>query len=107
MTKAELDREVAVQVFGVSRIKLKNIPKYSSDMSRATEVFDEMRKKGHRWILIAGEEGFFLRHLLSVSHDPEKDHKNYRADRPIGMVATTPAGLAKLICEAALEEINK
>lgn len=107
MTKAELDLEVAVKILGLSRLKLKKVPKYSSDMRAATVILDAMRKKGHRWLLVSSEEGYFLRNLVNVTHVGAEDVKHYTADRPIGQVATTPAELAKLICEAALQEIGK
>lgn len=102
-----LDRAVAVKVMGLRRLALKKTPKYSTDIKEAMKVVDQMRQKGHRWLLVASAQGFFLRHLASVTHDLERDEKMYTADRPIGMVATTVDELPKVICEAALEEIGK
>lgn len=107
MTKAQLDREVAIKIMDMNSLKMKNIPKYSSNMSEAIKVLEEMRLKGHRWLLISCEQGFFLRHLADVTHDLLNDQKKYTADRPMGSVAQTPAELAKLICEVALQEIEK
>ena len=106
MTKAELDLEVAVKILGLSRMKLKKVPKYSSDMSEAMKVLEVMRKKGHSWLIVSRQEGYFLRHLANVTEDRHQDARIYTADRPIGMVATSPAELAQLICEAALQEIK-
>lgn len=104
MKKSDLDLEVAVKIFGLSRLKLKKVPKYSSDMSEAMKVWEWMRDKDHRWLLVSSRQGYFLRHLSNVTEDHARDEKTYTCDRPIGMVATSPAELAKLICEAALQE---
>lgn len=80
-------------------------PRWSSDIAAAMRVFDRMRDLGHRWLLNADAAGFHLRHVAYVRHDLEPDEKVYAVDRPLG-TAKTLAQLPKVICEAALQEIE-
>ena len=100
--------EVAINVMDLGHLKLRRVPKYSSDLIDAMQVVDRMRKLGHRWMIVFGEEGYFLRHLVNVTHDLERDEKRYTADRPMGgpLVPQTAAQLARAICIAALDEIK-
>lgn len=81
-------------------------PHWSSDLEAAMRVFDRMRGLGHRWLLNADEEGFHLRRVVWIVHDGDRDEKKYTVDKPLGW-AKTLAQLPKVICKAALEEIEE
>lgn len=104
--KPSLDEKVSMQVMGMKG-PMVAIQKYSSDLTEAFKVLDEVRRRGHRWLIVCSEEGYFLRNLANVTFDPVRNEKIYTADRPLSIVSTSKASdLPKLICEAALEEVT-
>lgn len=98
-----MDREIAARVMGWKAPE--SIPAYSMDIGQAMKVFDRMRELSHRWLLNADDAGFHLRRVVLVKHDLEADEKSYTADKPLGW-AKTLADLPKVICEAALRELE-
>lgn len=70
----------------------------------AMRLFDEMRKKGHRWLLNADDTGFHLRRVVWVRRDLERDEKSYTVDSPLG-TAKTLEELPSVIQEAASREL--
>lgn len=106
MKKPNLDLDIAIRVMGLGHLKLRKVPKYSSDLNQAMKVMDVLRKKGHRWLIVVSEAGYTIRNLALVVRDLEHDEMRYTADRPLSgsPIAETPAMLAKAICLAALDE---
>lgn len=70
----------------------------------AMQVFDQMRKQGHRWLLNADDTGFHLRRVVLVKYDMEREEKVYTVDRPLG-TAKTLEELPSVIQEAASREL--
>ncbi len=105
----DLDLDIAIKVMGLGHLKLRKVPRYSSDLGEAVKVLEVLRKKGHRWLIVISEAGYTLRNLALVVHDGERDEMRYTADRPLSgsPIPETAAMLAKAICVAALEETSR
>lgn len=80
-------------------------PRFSSEPGEAMKVIDAMRKRGHRWLLNADQDGLHLRRVVWVVHDGIKDEKKYTCDKPLG-TAKNLEDFAAMVCRAALEEVK-
>jgi hypothetical protein len=81
-----------------------DLPRFSTLMADAMEVWDHVRKKyGARWLLNADTEGFHLRRVAWVVFRGEKNEKDYTADKPLGW-AKKIEDIPMVICKAALAE---
>jgi len=112
---SKLDGLVSQDVMGVDPIKVCeyfndsdhdelhcSLPGYSTDMTSAMTLLDELRKKGHRVLINIDDAGFHLRRVAFVHHDGIKDEKNYTCDMPL-WTAKKLSELPKAICLAALK----
>lgn len=118
----DLDRKIAEKVFGLKVVvdlntyrgvaireagpRDEDLPKYSTQMEEAMQVWDHVRKNGARWLLNVDMEGFHLRRVAWITHNGEKDEKDFMADKPLGW-AKKIEDLPKVICNAALNELNR
>jgi len=59
-------------------------------------------KKLPRLLIVCDGEAWYVRRLVTITHDLERDEKNYRCDKPIGSRCATLAEAVAVV--EALEE---
>lgn len=117
-----LDRRIAVEILGLKVVndpvnyrgyslneassQGSDLPHFSTKLEEAMKVWDHLRKQGVRWLLNVDEAGFHLRNVACVTEHWDVDEKDYRVDRPLG-TSKKIEGLPRMICEAALREVEE
>lgn len=116
MKPRELDRAIAIHVMNTEftwESKMKDIPKYSTDLVQAMKVFDVLRES-HKWCCLTMTSDYCYSWIVKLTpafHRRLKDGVDvesqlYDADNHKPTVVAEDESLPRAICIVALKSID-